>query len=267
MDDNVSSPQNREVAPLNANQPVRSTITAIRIPADGSLPYRTKLELVKSVSDYDSNLPDSNLWHRSIADDMRDIRRQSSKVFSPFAEVTQTQINLDQLYDSIGSVYERLGLHPRELGDPHVSHSRLRGNGMGAPLDIPLAGISKYPRLSFTHASLRLQPNVVKKYWRSEEAWRYRAFKRFCAVPRESAGLDMMVAGEYHLMYTFAVGEGLRPNKWAEHRVSGDVFVLRMAREKNDDGDWHYEDLPEDILQCSLVVQCMETLRKMRPLK
>ena len=66
-------------------------------------------------------------------------------------------------------------------------------------------------------------------------------------------------------MYTHVVGKGLRPNNWARDRVSGDVFVLKMASGKNKEGDWYYENMPQEILHCSLGNQCLETLRSIRP--
>ena len=249
--------------PPNGNQPARSSITAIRIPADGSLPYMTTLELVKSTPDYHSSLYDSNLLHHSNFDDMRDTRR-SSRILDPMAD--NTLIDVDQLYDSIARLREitRLILQELEL-DPRLNAHHSHGNDYGILLDVPLAKRTAKPHMTFTHASLRYQPNVVDQFWKSGEAWRKRGFKRLFAVPREEAELDFLT-GEYHIMYSLAVGQGYVPNKWARHRIYGDAFVLKMASEKNEKGDWYYEDVRQDILHCSLGNQCLEALRCLRPI-
>ena len=131
--------------------------------------------------------------------------------------------------------------------------------------DVRLAKQTEPRRLTFTHASLRDQPNVVDAFWKSGEAWKQRAFQRLSANPREEAGLELTVAGEYHIMYTRVVGRGLRPNYFAKNRVFGDAFVLKMAGEKDGEGDWWYEDIPPEILHCSLGNQCLEALKCVRP--
>ncbi len=250
--------------PPNGNQPARSTITAIRIPPDDDiLPYMTTLELVKSTSDYHSSLYDFNLLHHSNSDDMRDTRRRSSSILDPMAD--DTLIDVDQLYDSMASLREKARWTLPELElDPRLnSHSY--GNGYGILLDVPLAKRTAKPHMTFTHASLRYQPNVVDQFWKSGEAWRKRAFKRLFVVPREEAELEFMT-GEYHIMYTLAVGQSYLPNEYARHRIFGDAFVLKMASEKNEEGDWYYEDVPQEILHCSLGNQCLEALRCLRPI-
>ena len=121
--------------------------------------------------------------------------------------------------------------------------------------------------MTFTHASLRLQPDVLTPYWTStsEEAWKQRAFKRMDCSPRNPiAGLENM-AGEYHIMHTLAIGQGLLPNKHTNYRVFGDVFVLKMARGKNAEGDLYYEDVLPKILSCSLGEHSLMALRYMQP--
>lgn len=74
------------------------------------------------------------------------------------------------------------------------------------------------------------------------------------------------MTGEYHIMYTRVVGRGLRPNHFAKHRIFGDAFVLKMASEKDEKGDWYYEDIQPEILHCSLGNQCLEALRCLPPI-
>ena len=251
--DNVKIPKQHVAVPSDKNQPARPTIIAIRIPADGSPPYPTTLELVKAISDNHLNRRDPNPSHQSL------VHNHMNRVLNPTAD-----IDLDQLHDSIGSVYQRAGLPPREPKRYPQLHPSAYGRHIGPPLDIPLAGMSKTPCLTFTHASLRFQPNVVDKFWGSGEAWKYRAFKRLYACPRHGPDLDML-QGEYHIMYTFALVSNLRPNGWANLSVLGDAFVLKMASGKNEAGDWYYEDAQPEILDCSLIEQCLETLRSVRP--
>ncbi|CAD6589192.1 MAG: hypothetical protein ASARMPRED_003959 [Alectoria sarmentosa] len=257
----VSPPKEHRAAPPKENESARPAITAIRIPADGSLPYLTTLQLVKATSRYHINLQDSSLLHYSNAD-MREVDRHSSKFLDPIAD--DVQIDIHQLYHSRASLAEKATYTLRELENYHNLNAHSYGNGNGTFLDVPLAKKTDDPHLTFTHASLRLQPDVVDPFWRSGEAWSYRAFKRLYATPREGADLEMMT-GEYHIMYTHVVGKGLRPNNWASNRISGDVFVLKMASGKNKEGDWYYENMPQEILHCSLGNQCLETLRSIRP--
>ena len=194
---------------------------------------------------------------------MRDTHCRSSKILDPKTE--DTRIEVDKLYDSMASRGEETRLSRQETDhDPRLqAHSY--GNGYGILLDVPLAKRTANPHMTFTHASLRYQPNVVEHYWQSREAWRKRAFKRLNAVPREKAELECMT-GEYHIMYTLAVGQGYLPNRWSRHGIFGDAFVLKMAGEKNDKGDYYYEDVPQDILHCSLGNQCLEALKCLPPI-
>lgn len=274
LGDDVSPPKEHRAARTEEHQAARPTITAIRIPTNKHiLPYMITLELVKATSDYHLNLHDTNLLHCSNDGDMRNQHRHSSQLVNAIADDDQSdalldqvaddaQINLPKLYDSTASVYERVHL-------PHNSQHRLNAhsysNGIGTFLDVPLAEKTEKPHLTFTHASLRLQPNVVGRFWRSGEAWNQRMFQRLYAVPREEADLEMLT-GEYHIMYTHAVGRGLPPNEWAIGRIFGDAFVLKMASGKNDEGDWYYENMPQEILHSSLGNQCLETLRSVRPI-
>ena len=65
-------------------------------------------------------------------------------------------------------------------------------------------------------------------------------------------------------MYTYAAARDLRLNQRADFRLSGDAFVLKMASGKDEDGDWYYEDVPQEILHCSLKDQCIKTLKSLR---
>lgn len=122
--------------------------------------------------------------------------------------------------------------------------------------------------MTFTHASLRLQPDVLELYWRSEEAWNNRVFQRVHVSERNSSGPEYL-KGEYHIMYTPTLGTGLPPNQHAKGRIYGDAFIMKMASKKNEDGDWHYENISQDVTDirhCSLRNQCLETLRSLRPI-
>ena len=253
LSDNVKSPKQHGAASSEKNRPARPTIIAIRIPADGSPPYPTTLELVKAIPDNPLSRGNPNPSHHSL------VHRHMSRLLNPTAE-----IDLDQLHDSIGSVYQKAGLPPRGPKRYPQLHPSACGLQIGPPLDIPLAGISKIPCLTFTHASLRFQPDVVTKFWGSGDAWKYRSYKRLYACPRQGSDLDIL-QGEYHIMYTFALERNLRPNAWANLSVLGDAFVLKMASGKNEAGDWYYEDAQPEILTCSLIEQCLETLRSVRP--
>ena len=253
LSDNDKPAKQHGAAFSKENQPARPTIIAIRIPADGSPPYAATLELVKATSDYHFNRRDPNPLHHSL------VHSHMNRFLKPTAE-----IDFDQLHDSIGSVYQRAGLPPRRLKRYHRLRPSAFGYYIGPPLDFPVAGMSKIPRLTFTHASLRFQPNVIDEFWGSGEAWKYRAFKRLYARPRQGANLDML-QGEYHIMYTFALVRDLRPNVWSNMSVLGDAFVLKMASGKNEAGDWYYEDAQPEILDCSLKEQCLEALRSVRP--
>lgn len=259
----VFPPKEDQAALPEADEPALPTITAIRIPADGTLPCLITLQLVKATSNYHYSLYDSNLLRHSNADDMRDINRHSCKFFNPM--VDDAQIDLGKLYDSRDSLYEKATWSLEELENHPGLHAHSYVKGTDKFLDVPLAEKTEEPHLTFTHASLRLQPNVVDPFWGSGEAWNHRAFQRLYAVPREYADLEMMT-GEYHIMYTQTLGMGLHPNKWARDRVFGDAFVLKMASGKNDEGDWYYENMPQKILRCSLGNQCLETLRSVRPI-
>lgn len=256
----VSTP-NHIAPPPEGDKPARPTIKAIRIPTNGDLPYLTSLQLVKASSDYHFNIHDPNLLHHSNADNMQNVNRHCRRFLDPTAD--DAQIDPDDLYDSRDSVYERAQWPPKAFECDHRLHSTSYDDGKGIFLDVPLTEKSDEPHMTFTHASLRSQPNVVEPYWKSGEAWSRRAFKRLHAAPRETAHLEM-ITGEYHIMYTLAL-KGLSPNKWARYRVYGDAFVLKMASGKNEEGDWYYEDVPEEILRCSLGNQCLETLRSVRP--
>ena len=256
------SEQGRPALPQE-NQPTRPTITAIRIPADGALPYLTTLQLVKATSDCHANLYHSNPLHYSnLGHKYRDAHRHSIQFLNPRA--SDAQLDFRQLYDSIESVYQRAHWFAEDLGLAPRLFANSYSKDLGTFLDVPLTDRTEEPHLTFTHASLRLQPNVLDPFWGSGEAWNHRAFKRLFAFPREEAELEM-ITGEYHIMYTHFVGKDLLPNRWAKKRVWGDAFVLKMASEKNDEGDWYYEDIPQEILHCSLGNQCLETLRSMRP--
>lgn len=246
-------------------QRTRPIITAIRIPADGTLPYLISLQLVKATSDYHLKVHDSNLLHHSNINGTRPTHRHSSIFLDPLADDDQLDIN--QMYDPLASIVGKANW-PVDLleRDPHLNaHSY--GNGNGTFLDVPLTERTEKPHLTFTHASLRLQPNVVDSYWRSEEAWNRRAFKRVHVNPRKGQRLERL-KGEYHIMYTRVLGSGLRPNQEAKGRVFGDVFLLKMASGKNEEGDWYYEDIPPVVTEAgitSLRNHCLETLRSLRP--
>ena len=261
--DDDPTPTEYRAAPIHEPQSPRPTITAIRIPADRTLPYLTNLQLVKANSEYHFDLQDSNLLNYSSSGDMRDHHRHSSEFLD--READDTLVHPLLLYDSRRHMNENADWFLEQLEYPHGLYANSYDDGMGQLLNVPLAEKTETPHLTFTHASLRLQPNVVDLYWRSGEAWDNRAFKRLYAVPREDADLEMM-RGEYHIMYTHAAGSGLPPNVWAKERISGDAFVLKMASGKNKDGDWYYEDMPDEILHCSLWNQCLETLRSVRPI-
>ena len=225
-DEDVSPAKKHGAAPPKKKQPARPTINAIRIPADGSPPHLTTLQLIDATPSYD--------------------------------------FSLKKLYDSKATACRRVGLPPRRLEHHHQLHNTSHGDRIRLFPDLPLAATSENPWLTFTHAGLRFQPNVADPFWKSREAWRNRAFQRLYAFPREDADLDMMT-GEYHIMYTYAAARDLRLNQRADCRLSGDAFVLKMASGKDEDGDWYYEDVPQEILHCSLKDQCMETLKSLRP--
>lgn len=117
----------KNVPPPKEHQPAHSTITAIRIPADGTLPYMTKLQLVKATSNYHFRLHDSNLSHHLNADDLRDTGGRSSKILDPSAD--DALIDVDQKHDSIASLKEKARRTPQELElDPRL-HAHSYGNG------------------------------------------------------------------------------------------------------------------------------------------
>lgn len=258
----VSPSEGHRAAQTQENEPTRPTITAIRIPADGALPYLTTLQLVKATPDYHYNLYDPDPSQYSDFGDFRDVHRHSSLFLNPKA--SDAQIDIRRLYDSIESVSERAHRFYQDLGRVPRLFADANRHGPYKSPEVPLAERTKEPHMTFTHASLRLQPSVVDSFWGSGEAWNQRAFKRLYAVSREEADLEMMTS-EYHIMYTLVEGESLLPNKWARKRVFGDAFVLKMASKKNGDGDWYYEDMPQEIMHCSLGNQCLETLRSLRP--
>lgn len=261
-DDEASPPNDYRAAAPYEYHGERPTITAIRIPADRTLPYLTTLQLVKATPEYHFDLHDSNLLHYSSSGDMRDHHRHSSEILDQGADDALVDPHL--LYDSRADDNEKADWFLEQREYQYGLNASSYDSAMGPLLDVPLAQKTETPHLTFTHASLRLQPNVVDPYWKSGEAWNFRAFKRLFAVPREDADLEMM-RGEYHIMYTHAVGMGLRPNIWARERIYGDAFVLKMASGKDKEGDWYYEDMPQEILHCSLGNQCLETLRSVRP--
>lgn len=117
--------------------------------------------------------------------------------------------------------------------------------------------------MTFTHASLRHQPDVLNPYWAStsEDAWNDRAFQRLNGGPITPNDDGESMQGEYHVMYTAAIGKGLLPNKHVDYRMFGDAFVLKMASGKNAEGDLYYEDVPPRILSCSLREHCLVALR------
>ena len=238
----------------------RLTTTAIRIPADGSQIHLTTLKLVEADSNSHCNPPDSIQSHNSNGGEIQVPKSHTSASLNPLTE--NTKVDLDELYNSQRLVYQRAGLprKPTRL-EFLVFNPYFRSQAPG--FHVPFAGISETPFPNFSHASLRFQPDVVTEFWKSGEAWKYRAFKRLVFNPREGENLDMMM-GEYHIMYTLALTPGLRANYWSNFRILGDAFVLKMASEKNEDGDWYYEDVPQEILSCSLGPQCMETLRSIR---
>lgn len=262
-DDEDLTPTEYRTAPFYEPQSPRPTITAIRIPADRTLPSLTTLQLVKATSEYHFSLHDSTLSNYSSVGDLRDHHRHSSEFLD--READDDLVDPSELDDSRRHVDENADCFLEELEYPHSLNDNSYEDCMGQLLNVPLAKKTDAPHLTFTHASLRLQPNVADLYWRSGEAWNSRAFKRLYAVPREDADLEMM-RGEYHIMYTHAAGRDLRPNVWARERICGDAFVLKMASGKNKDGDWYYEDMPDEILHCSLGNQCLETLRSVRPI-
>lgn len=263
LGDDVSPSNKHGAATPPENQTVRPTITAVRIPADGTLPYLINLELIKATPEYHFELHDCTLLHRSHADDIQGVHCHSSDFFDPVDDDSQIDVHRD--YDMVVHSQRKTAWPMENLEYRPLSSAHSRGNDIGAFLHVPLAERTENPHLTFTHASLRLQPNVVEPFWRCEEAWKHRAFQRLYAFPREDAGLEMMT-GEYHIMFTHFVGKGLRPNKWARSRVWGDAFVLRMAGGKDGEGDWYYEDMPEEILHCSLGNQCLEALRSVKPI-
>lgn len=262
LSENGPIPKKDIAKPTKKNKPLRPTITAIRIPADGTLPYLIVLELVKASSDYHFNLYDSTLVHHSKTRCMRDPGCRCIQFHNPLAD--HAELGENPLYDSGASVYDKATCSREELECDYSPNAFTYGNGYGTLLDVPLVKKTEEPHLTFTHATLRLQPNVAAPYWRSGEAWNQRAFQRLHANPREGADLEMMT-GEYHIMYTRSGRNDLLPNLWARHRILGDAFVLKMASGTNEEGDWYYEDIPPEILHCSLGNQCLETLRSVRP--
>lgn len=263
--DDVSSPNEHRTAKPKEIQTARPTITAMRIPADGTPPHMITLPLVKATSDYHFNLHDSTLLHHSNADDMRAHHRHSIQILNPTANDTQIDLNL--LYDSIESLEEKAMWSLEELEDHPGLFANSYGNSNDRLRDIPRAEKTETPHLTFTHASLRLQPDVVDPFWKSNsgDVWNRRAFKRLYAIlPYPKVDLEKM-AGEYHIMYTLAVGKGLRLNTHSRLRIFGDAFVLKMASGNNEEGDWYYENVLPEILHCSLKNQCLETLRCLRP--
>lgn len=260
--DDVSNSKKHRAATNKENQPARPTITAIRIPADKTLPYLVDLELIEATKEYHFELHDCNLLHRSHSDDTQSAHHHSSDFFNPVAD--DAHINVHQSYDTVIPLQRKTAWPLENLEYKALSGPHSYGNDIGAFLHVPLAERTENPHLTFTHASLRLQPNVVDPFWRSEEAWKQRAFQRLYAFPREEADLEMMT-GEYHILFTHLVGQGLRPNRYSKFRVWGDAFVLKMASGKNEAGDWYYEDMPEEMLHCSLGNQCLETLTNVKP--
>ena len=252
----AASPEGKE------KECARPTITAIRIATDGTLPYLITLQLVKATSEYHSSLHDSNRLHHSNADDLQSVHSRSSLFLDQLAGDDQLDIN--QMNDPLASTVEKADW-PQDFFEPEpLPSANLYGKDNNTLLDMPLAKQTEKPHLTFTHASLSLQPNVLVPYWRSAEAWNRRAFQRVHADPREGFGLEEL-KGEYHILYTRTMGRGLRPNHWAKCRIFGDAFILKMASGKDEEGDWHYEDIPPQIMECSLINQCLETLRSLRP--
>ena len=269
--DNISTPKKHKTAPTETKRdnPLHPTITAIRIPVDHTLPYLIRLELVKATPDYHFNLYDSTLFHhsKSNAHCIRHTKCRCINFHDLLANVAGVDEN--QLYDPDASAYEKILWSLEESERVYRRNAFSYGNGYGTLLNLPLAKKLGKPHLTFTHASLHLQPNVVDPYWRSGEAWNKRAFQRLHAVPREGVLLEGvpldMITGEYHIMYTRDVGKGLLPNMWSWNRIHGDAFVLKMASGTNEEGDLYYEDIPPEILRCSLGNQVLETLRNLRP--
>ena len=123
----MASSSSKNVLPPKENQPAHSSITAVRIPADGTLPYVVNLQLVNTTSNYHVGLHGSNPLHHSSADDMRDTGRRSSKTLSPWAD--DALIDIDETYNTTVSLEEkaRRGLQALELAPRPTAHSY--GNG------------------------------------------------------------------------------------------------------------------------------------------
>ena len=122
----MASSSSKNVLPPTEHQPAHSSITAVRIPADGTLPYVVNLQLVDTTSNYHVRLHGSNPLHHSSADDMRDTGR-SSKTPSPWAD--DAPIDVDETYDKTVSLEEkaRRSLQALELAPRPNTHSY--GNG------------------------------------------------------------------------------------------------------------------------------------------
>ena len=258
---NKSAGSGHKVSASDEHGAAHPTVTAVRIPADGALPYLITIPLVQATSNYHLSLRDTNLLKYSKAYDMRDTSRQCSTFLTSI--VDYTQIDVDQLYDSISYLREKADWSLEVLENYPLLYPTSYGNGSGTFLNVPRAKKLDIPHLTFTHASLRLQP-LVEGFWRSREAWDRRAFKRIVAFPREKCGLEMMT-GEYHLLYTCYEPLNVRPNEYARLGVFGDAFVLKMASKRNKEGDWYYEDIPKEILHCSFGNQVLEMLKSERP--
>ena len=136
LSENGPIPKKDIAKPTKKNKPLRPTITAIRIPADGTLPYLIVLELVKASSDYHFNLYDSTLVHHSKTRCMRDPGCRCIQFHNPLAD--HAELGENPLYDSGASVYDKATCSGEELECYYSPNAFSYGNGYGTLLDVPL---------------------------------------------------------------------------------------------------------------------------------
>ncbi len=103
--------------------------------------------------------------------------------------------------------------------------------------------------MRYDPATNRYQPDMSRipmmETWWGPSAWKLRAVD----------GL----AG-YHVFFTNGK-EGLIRHRWAP-KIHGDILLVQVAKEKDENGRWHYEDIDADIKQYGKLLQnCLDLLK------